>query len=322
MGIQNALPRVAASGVGIRTNYATLLPPGSKVAAYVGAIQDDSLDAYAASTLLVPTLQAGLARCRSGKGDVVVVLPGHTETVSTADFFTNLVAGTQIIGVAQKNSSLMPTFTFSATAATFLLDVADVTVSGLKFVSSIDAVVNYLTTSAAGCKILDCVFDCGTSSALDVASPVLVNAGSDNLEIAFNRFTSLSTAVATNGVLVQGACQGVSIHDNDFDLSISGATSGLIEFGAFAIGQGRVFNNSLKNRRAAAAVCMRIADTAGREGLIFDNYMAVVPDITVIGGLISAAGSTNHTWRAFQNYGHDENIGTAVVTGIGTGTIE
>lgn len=322
MAIQNALPRVGNASVGLRTNYATLLPPGSKVAAYVGAIQDDSLDAYSASTLLVPTLQAGLGRCRSGKGDVVIVLPGHTETVSTADFFTNLVAGTQIIGAAAKNSSLMPTFTFSAIASTFLLDVADVGVTGLKFNSNIDAVANFITTSAAGCKILDCVFDAGTSSALDVANPIIVNAGSDNLEVAGNRIFSVSTAVATNGVLVSGACTGVSIHDNDFDLSISGATAGLIEIGAFAVAEGRIANNYLKNRRAAAAVCIRLADTAGSEGAIFDNYMSVVPDITVIGGVISAAGSTNHAWRAFQNFGHDENIGTGVATGILTGTIE
>ncbi len=313
------LPLVGQKSTGFRTFFGTWVAPGAQVT-FLGPA--GVFDASVIENSRVATLNAALARCRSGKGDVVFVLPGYSEDINAADFATSLVAGTNIVGVSGFNTGLMPTWSFSAIAATILLDVANCTISGMRFVSTIDAVANYLTVSAAGCKVTECVFDCGTSSSLDVTAPVLVNAGSDNFEFAANRMFSLSTAVTTNGVLVAGACQGVNIHDNDFDLSISGATAGVIEIGAFAVGQGRIARNIIKNRRAAAAVSIRLADTAGSEGQIVENYMSVVPDITVIGGLISAAGSSNHAWRAFQNFGHDENIGTAVVTGIGTGTIE
>lgn len=313
------LPLVGQKAIGFRTFFGTWVSPGARVTFLgpAGVFEDTFTE-----NNRVATLNAALARCRANKGDVIFALPGYSEDINAADFATSLVAGTNIIGVAPFNSSIMPTLSFSAIAATILQDVANVTFSGLRFVATIDAVANFLTVTAANCKVLECVFDCGTSSALDVTAPVLVNAGADNFEFAGNRVFSLSTAVTTNGLLVQGATQGVNIHDNDFDLNISGATAGVIEIGAFAVGQARIVRNVIKNRRAAAAVSIRIADTTGSEGQIVENYMSVVPDITVIGGLISAAGSTNHAWRAFQNFGHDENIGTAVVTGIGTGTIE
>src|SRR6185436_9715050 len=128
------LPFTGNSSVGQRTAFGTWLPPGSRVAAYVGP-QSESTDAYSSSSLLVPTLAAGLARCRAGKGDVVAVLPGHTETVSTTTMLDNLVAGTQIIGCAPFGSGLMPAFTFSGTTTTssWALNDANVTVKGLKF---------------------------------------------------------------------------------------------------------------------------------------------------------------------------------------------
>lgn len=314
-----ALPLLGNKSSGFRTLLGSWLAPGAQ-ATFLGP--PGVFDSSTFENNRVPTLNAALARIRANKGDVILALPGYAETVSAADYASSLVAGTTLIGLPGFNNSQMPTLTFSATTSTFLLDVADTVISGFKFVPSVDAVANYLTVSASGCKVLDCVFDCGPSSSFDVTNPILVNAGADNFEFAYNRLFSLSTAVNTNGLLVQGALQGINIHDNDFDLSISGATGGVVEFGAFAIGQGRVVRNLMRNRRAAAAVAIRIADTAGSEGSIVENYFNFAADITVVGGAISAAASSNHAWRAFQNFGHDENAGTALVGGIGTATIE
>lgn len=313
MAIQTALPRVGNSNVGVRTAFGVLLPPGSKIAAYVGSIQDDSLDAYSASTLLVGTLQAGLARCRAGKGDVVVVLPGHTETVSTADFFSNLVAGTQILGCAPPNSSLMPTLNFTtAIGASFLLDVADVTLSGIKFTVGIDALTAFLTVSAAGCTISDCYFQQGVAAAADVASSIIVAAGANDCRIVNNRFAGTGTAVNQNCITVTGAVDGLQIINNDMDYQALGATNGAIEFGAVAATQFRIVRNNIVNRRATAAVAIRWTDTAGLAGIIAENNLAFTADITAATAALSAAGTTNHAVRAFDNLVHDENQGTAI----------
>src|SRR3989304_2715109 len=149
--LSSALPYYQAMP-GIITPYGTLLKPGGRVAAYVRSTgAQDGEDHFASSGNLVTTLQAGLARCRSGMNDIVYVLPGHAEDVSSADMFTNLVAGRQVMGVGVLGASNNPTFTWTATASTFLLDVADVSISGLTFNwIGIDAVVAPLTVSAAG----------------------------------------------------------------------------------------------------------------------------------------------------------------------------
>jgi hypothetical protein len=313
-------PLVGQKAIGFRTMFGSWVSPGARVT-FLGpaGIFEDT---YTENNR-VATLNAACARLRSGKNDVIIALPGYAETVDIADFATSLVTGSQLIGIAPFNSSLMPTLTFSATTSTILLDVANVQLSGFKFVSSVDAVANFLTVSGAGCKVSECVFDCGTSSALDVTTPVIVAAGADNFEFANNRMFSISTAVSTNGLSVTGAVAGLKVHDNDIDLTAGGATNGIIDIGAFAVSQGRIYSNLIRNRRAAAAVAIRIADTAGSEGAIYDNYFSFAADVTALSAAISAATSVNHGWRAFQNFAHDENIMTGIVTQIGTGgTIE
>ncbi len=301
--------------------WGTLVKPGGRVVAYVRSTgAQDGEDHFAASGLLVQTLQQGLARCRSGQNDVVIVLPGHAENVSTADFFTNLVAGTQIVGVAPFRSTVMPTLTFTATTATFLLDVANVSVYGIKFAVGIDAVANFMTVSAAGCRVEGCYVQTGTSSALDATIPLIVAAGADDFTVANCLFSGTSTAVNTNAISVTGAVNGFTCIQNDFDIQALGATNGVIEFSAAAT-QFRIARNNIVNRRATAAVAIRWTDVAA-SGIISENNLAFAADVTVASAALSAAGSTTHLVRAFDNLGHDENIGTAISSTIGAATIE
>lgn len=307
----------------IVTPNGTMLKPGGRVAAYVRSTgAQDGDDFFANSGMLVTTLNAGLARCRSGHNDIVYVLPGHTESLTSADFFTSLVAGTQIIGVGRPGASNNPTLTWSAVAATFLLDVADVTLMGLNLVmGGADNVTAPITVTGAGCSIVGCDINMGTSSALECAKAVIVSTGANNTVIAGNKFYNSGGAVCTAAVDIAAAVSRTTIVGNDFDIEASGATDGAILISAVASTQGRIVRNIVRNRRASAAVCVRIVDAAS-DGIIAENMFCTNADITVVGGTISASAATNHIWRALQNFGHDENVGTALVGGIGTGSIE
>jgi hypothetical protein len=312
------LPIVGQKALGFRTFFGTWVAPGARVTFLgpAGVFEDTFTE-----NNRVATLNAALARCRSGKGDVIFVLPGYTEAINAADFATSLVAGTQIIGVAPFMSSIMPTWHFTATTATILLDVADVLVRGMKFTCGIDAVANYLTVSAAGCAVEDCYLQTGTSSSLDVTIPVIVAAGGNDFRFENNRVAGTSTAVNTNAISVTGAVDGLRIQYNDFDIQAAGATNGVIEFSAAAT-QFRIHKNNIVNRRATAAVSVRWTDVA-LSGIISENNLAFAADITVASAALSAAGSTTHLVRAFDNLGHDENIGSAIASTIGAGaTIE
>ena len=309
---------------GIVTPYGTLLKPGGRIAAYVRSTgAQDGEDHFAASGLLVTTLQAGLARCRSGQGDIVYVLPGHTESISAADAMTNLVAGTQIIGTGRPGASNNPTFTWdTTTSATFLLDVANVSLVGLNFVmGGADNVTAPITITGAGCSVVGCDVNMGTSSALECAKALIVSTAANNTLIAGNKFYNSGGAVCTAAIDIAAAVSRTTILANDFDIEASGATDGAILVSAVASTQSRIVRNIIRNRRASAAVCIRIVDAAS-DGIISENMFCTDADITVVGGTISASASASHKWRALQNYGHDENVGTALVGGIGTGTIE
>jgi hypothetical protein len=309
------LPLVGQTNIGQRTLYGTWLPPGARVAAYVGP-QSDSTDSYSTSSLLVSTLNAGLARCRSGKGDVVVVLPGHAEDVSTADFFTSLVAGTQIIGAAPFNSGLMPAFNFTATASTFLLDVANVTISGLKFTVGIDEVVNMVTVSGAGCTIANCVFQVGTASTMDSDTPVIVATGATDCTIFGNRFIGTSTAVNTNIISVTGtAVNNLVISDNFISASVS--SNGLIDLSGTATNI-QIANNMLHNFGPTAPTGIRAADTA-LVGVIHDNGFAFTTDITILTGAVSLTGVATSSLRMLRNFGTDEDSVGGILTPVLTG---
>ncbi len=315
MSTNHFLPGVGNTTVGLRTLFATLLPPGSRVAAYVGP-QSDSTDAYVSSSLLVATLDAGLARCRAGKGDIVVVLPGHTENVSTADFFPSLVSGTQIIGVAPFGSGLMPTFTFTATASTFLLDQNNVVMSGLKFAVGVDEVVNMVNISGSGCYVSDCYFQVGTASTLDSDTPLIISTGATDCTVVGNKFIGTSTAVNTNIISITGTGVNNFAIENNF-IHASVPSSGLIAISGTATGF-KINNNVLHNVSGTAPNGISHADTA-LVGSIYDNRFLFTTDITVLTGAIAAAGVATASVRMVNNLASDEDSLGGVLTPTATG---
>src|SRR5690606_24162744 len=105
--------------------------------------------------LRVSTLAAAAGRVRSGKGDVVFVLPGFEGDIDAADFLTALVPGTRIIGLGNVNETTAPRLTWTATASSLLLDVANVTIENMVLDwTGIDNVAAPITVSAAGCALI------------------------------------------------------------------------------------------------------------------------------------------------------------------------
>src|SRR5688572_18905707 len=147
-----APPFLQYSAVG--TPHGTFVKPGGRVAAFVRSTGAQDLDDLFVRDNLVLTLNEACKRCRSGLNDVIYVLPGHTENLAIADSVPDLVAGTQIVGMGRLGASNNPTFTWTATGSTLLLNVANVSLIGLNMnFAGVDAVVAPITVSAAGCSI-------------------------------------------------------------------------------------------------------------------------------------------------------------------------
>lgn len=311
--LSSALPYYQAMP-GIITPYGTLLKPGGRIAAYVRSTgAQDGEDHFANSGMLVSSLQAGLARCRSGQGDIVYVLPGHVESITAADFYTNLVAGTQIISAGRPGATNNPTFTWTATASTFLLDVADVSIQGLTFVmGGADNVTAPITVTGAGCSIAGCHIVAGTSSVLESATPITVSTGANDCTLVGNRFSATGGAVTTACVSVGAAVARTTIVGNRFFTTQSSATTGVISIGAAAteidVGYNLMYN------QVEDGVGVRVANVAAT-GLIYNNYFGGVDAGGTVANALKAVSfaGTAQIVRCFENRALDEDAATGVI---------
>jgi hypothetical protein len=312
--LSSALPFYQAMP-GIVTPFGTLLKPGGRIAAYVRSTgAQDGEDHFASSGMLVSTLQAGLARCRSGQGDIVYVLPGHTESITGADFMTNLVAGTQIISAGKAGSTNNPTFTWTATTSTFLLDVADVSLIGLTLnMGGADNVTAPITVTGAGCMVAGCHIISGISSVLESATPITVSTAANDCLITANRFTATGGAVTTACVSVAAAVARTTITGNRFFTTQSSATTGVVSVGAAAteldIGWNLMYN------QVEDGVGIRVANVACT-GLIYNNYFGGVDAGGTVANALKAVSfaGTAHIIRMFENRATDEDSGTGVIS--------
>ena len=123
----------------------------------------DSSDAAATDTsndgtdpaVPMATLDAAVSVSGLTAGDIIYVMPGHSETRSVTGAQVTLdVAGIFIIGVGAGASR--PTFTFSHTGATWTWSAAGVTVANCLFVTGVDSVVTYATISGADAHLINC----------------------------------------------------------------------------------------------------------------------------------------------------------------------
>lgn len=91
------------------------------------------------------TIDAAVGKCTASAGDVIIVAPGHAETISAATSLVADVAGIAIIGLGW--GRLRPTLTFSATASRIPISADNVLISNLVLVASIASIVSGVTVT-------------------------------------------------------------------------------------------------------------------------------------------------------------------------------
>lgn len=145
----------------------SLAPTGGKVM-YVHASGAGALDYLPPGMSGNPdgffqTVQAALASCRAGRGDKIVVLQGHTESIAIADAWSNLGTATDVEIVGMGQGTNRPTFTWTAAAATVLFDTANVKLRNCRLFlagphvnGTALTVAAPITVSATGGEITDC----------------------------------------------------------------------------------------------------------------------------------------------------------------------
>lgn len=305
---------VVSAGAGMKTPFGiTLLPPGSRVAAYVRSTGAQAADDPFTVANLVPTLAAGLARARSGLGDTVVVMPGHTESVTDATMLDNLVPGTRIVGFGR--GSNMPVFRWTATGSQWVLNDADVTIQGLRLrLEGANGVVKAINVTAADCAILGCDIQVGSGASNKAAIAIEIGTGADRFELVGNNIRGSVAGSVVNCVLVAGVSDGVRICDNEILVATTVVGVGPINVTAAAT-QLKVMRNVIANMLANSETCMSVGAVAAT-GVVCDNYGSTEAGTPVSDIFEFNAASL---LRCFQNFGTDTKntsglLSPAVVT--------
>jgi hypothetical protein len=290
------------TGVGYNTKFGpVVMEPGSRVAAYVrstGAVSDED---PIVATNLVTTLGAGLARCRSGKNDVVFVLPGHAENVTSATL-ANLVPGTRVIGCGR--GSNRPNFRWTATTSQFVMNDADCVFMNMIFRCEGAVVVKAFAVTAADCAIIGCDIDVGSTAATNLSTiGVSVEAGADRFLLANNYIHGVALATPTTVVAVSGVCDGAAIVDNKLYAATSAAAIGVIHISAAATNL-EISRNLCWNKLAASTACFSTT-SAISTGVVSDNYGRCETDTTQANVFLFTSGSL---LSPFQNFATDKPI--------------
>ncbi len=94
------------------------------------------------------TIDYAIGQCASANGDIIYVMPGHAENVTTATGINCDVIGVTIQGIGE--GDLIPTVSFTAAAGSVTVSVASVTIRNIKFVANFETGVTTGFTIAAG----------------------------------------------------------------------------------------------------------------------------------------------------------------------------
>lgn len=197
------------------------------------------------------TLNAGLAKCVSGRGDIVYVLPGHAESITAADGWSSLVAGTKIIGLGDQGADA-PVFTWTATASTVLADVANVRLQNLTLLmagslSSTSAltVTTGITGTAAGWKIIGCNINVAVDADQLNTTAITLAAGCDDWTFANNEIWGGTAGTVTGVIVTAGGVDRLKIVGNDIRAC---ATAQLLDLSNAAITDNLILSNTMQNK--------------------------------------------------------------------------
>ena len=263
------LPLVGIKSMGFRTMFGTWVAPGANVT-FLGP--PGVFESTYTENSRVATLNAALARCRSAKNDVIFVLPGYAENISTADYASSLGAGTKIIGLGTPGEASAPVLTWTLGTASFLLDVADVTIANMTLDwTGIADVLAPMTVSAVGCQMLGNLIIV-QDGAIGADQGVEVGVGGSGFKFNGNTCTAVDADEPLTGggvVEISGAANNIEVLDN-YISGAAAATVGLIRVSAAATNL-RIRRNQLMNLETTLGTVAILVSSATAMGAVTDN---------------------------------------------------
>ena len=243
------------------------------------------------------TLNYAVSKCTASQGDIILLAPGHTETIddlgtasgTTTDEVVIDKIGVTIIGIG--NGTLKPTFTMGSTDVTASINItaANVRIKNIRVISGLADLAAGITigASADGTIIEDCDIRDGNAANLEMVIGISVAANADDIVIRNCNFSTVPAGGCANAIVFAGGCDRAIIEGN----TAYGTYSAGVMLASTAASLECIIRNNTFVNEGAVALALHASST----GILSGNYF---------GGTTSmAAALTGDTlmW-CFENY--------------------
>lgn len=240
------------------------------------------------------TLAFAVTKVANNKNDVIILMPGHAETIAVVAGIlcdTAVANGYSIIGLG--NGPSRPTITWSATASTWRISATGVFLNNIVCKVSIDEVVSMFDVQGDSC-VMDNVEFVETATLQAIQFVLTKTNGTrvpDYFELRNSRHIQATAAAANSQWIAINGGNGHSIHDNRFKLTTtSNAASNVIATITAAPTSIAIYNNIIEQLGGTATV--PISMLTATDGIITNNFVSSLK--TAIAGSIAAASCFAH----------------------------
>ena len=297
MGLTNYPNGISSFGMPVIPGAGAAIPATTGSVYFVDSVTGNNGNTGADPDHAVASIDTAIGKCTANKGDVIICMPNHAESISSAGAIAADIAGISIIGLG--NGDDRPTLTFGTTEAADINFTADgILIRNFKFdLTGIDAVAAALDVDAAYCSIDNCEFlmaDTGGQATIGV------EVGASSHYFTFTRNKVLSpNAGASHAVRISGVSNNVDCSYNSMDgaFSVAGiATHDGTNEGGVACLRARIVGNEIVNTASGKDGINLGTTAAGFTGIVAENYIGLTG--TAGGTLVGKSGAT----RMFQNF--------------------
>jgi len=222
------------------------------------------------------SLDFAVGKCVAGRGDIIIVGPGHAETISSATALNLDVAGVCILGQGHGNSR--PTFTLdTAASATIPVSADNIAIKNCIFSANFADITALFSVAAA--KNF-CVEDCyikATATNMNFLNVVDTNATSnaaDGLSLINNVWIEPDAATLSL-INMDGTNDRVVIQDNYVNLGVNNNKAALITIATGKIATNiRIVKNRVYrlNTDTATGAILLHTDGTTNTGIVAENF--------------------------------------------------
>lgn len=255
----------------------------SSTSAPIGSAGADSNSGLTPERPLATITQA-LSLCTASRGDKIILLPGHAESVASAAALDFNVAGVEVIGVG--TGSVRPTITLTtANTATVRISANDVKIQNILFKGNFLAIATcIILTTATDVQILDCDFRDvdATHGFVKAIKTHTVDNSNDGLVVRNCNMLGTGTTAATCLVNVLQAIDRMQVRDNNVFIQGTTATTGVLVLATSKV-MTTVFidSNNAQSLYTGSAGAL-IVGTTGSTGMVSNNNIGIVTGGTAL----------------------------------------